>query len=99
MKDFRTSRNLSQVQFAKIIGVKRTTYQSWEAGRRKPSEENRHKLHQAIKQIQDSELLQDSYKKIEEYYNKYQPAKDYPSFNWFKFICLILLIIIFVVFW
>lgn len=99
MKKFRTNRKLSQIQFAKIIGVPRTTYQSWESGRRTPSEKNRKKLHQTIKTIQDSELAQNPYQKIEEYYNKYQPAPERSRRKIRKLIFMIILIIIFAIFW
>lgn len=93
LKKFRTDNNLSQTEFAKIIGVPRTTYQMWEYDLRSPTNSNMILLEKAIKKIEAEkqdinkvikelsiiksyEKAVESYKKIQEYYNKYKPLTD-----------------------
>lgn len=37
IKDFRTTNNISQQTIAKILGIERSTYSSWETGRSTPN--------------------------------------------------------------
>lgn len=51
LKEFRLKNDLSQCEFAKIIGVPRSTYQMWEYGIRKPSSKNKILIENAIIKI------------------------------------------------
>lgn len=42
---------LTQVRFAKLLGLPRTTYQSYEKGRRKPSKAKEKEIRAKIKEI------------------------------------------------
>lgn len=42
---------LTQVKFAKLLGIPRTTYQSYEKGRRKPSKAKEKEIKRKIKEI------------------------------------------------
>lgn len=44
MKKFRLKHSYTQVKLAKMIGVSRSTYSSWEAGTRKPNFRNKLRL-------------------------------------------------------
>ena len=43
---------LSQVRFAKMLGLPRTTYQAYEKGRRKPKKTKEKEIRRKIKEIQ-----------------------------------------------
>ena len=62
LKEFRTSRKMTQQEFANYIGVPRTTYESWENGRRKPSPEKQMHINMAIRRIK-------AYESANSYYN------------------------------
>lgn len=64
LKQFRTSRGLTQKQMAEYIGVARTTYQSWETGRRNPSKENMLYIQGCLNRIKSYELADSYYKAI-----------------------------------
>lgn len=51
LKKIRIENGLSQNQFAKTIGVPRSTYQMWEYGKRKPKKQNLILVKKAIKKI------------------------------------------------
>lgn len=75
LKQFRTARKLSQQEFAEIIGVPRSTYDSWERGYRKPSAENSKLLSGAIKRIQ-------AYEVADAYYKALSRQEIKPRFSW-----------------
>lgn len=75
LKEFRTSRKMTQQEFAKYIGVPRTTYESWENGRRKPLPENQRHINMAMRRIKAYESANNSYNSLESYEKK-------PRFTW-----------------
>lgn len=50
-KKFRLKLGITQVRFAKLLGIPRTTYQSYENGRRKPSKDKEKEIRRKIKEI------------------------------------------------
>ena len=70
LKDFRTSRKMTQQEFAKYIGVPRTTYESWENGRRKPLPENQRHINMAMRRIKAYEVANSYYNALERYETK-----------------------------
>ena len=91
LKEFRTSRKMTQQEFAKYIGVPRTTYESWENGRRKPSPKNQRHINMAIRRIKAYEVANSYYNSLERYETK-------PHFSWkrklLKLFVLIIIILI-----
>lgn len=70
LKEFRTSRKMTQQRFANYIGVPRTTYVSWENGRRKPSPEKQRRINMAIRRIKAYEVANSYYNALESYETK-----------------------------
>lgn len=70
LKEFRTSRKMTQQEFANYIGVPRTTYESWENGRRKPSPEKQRHINMAIRKIKAYEVANFYYNELERYETK-----------------------------
>lgn len=91
LKEFRTSRKMTQQRFANYIGVPRSTYESWENGRRKPSPEKQGHINMAIRRIKAYEVANSYYNALESYETK-------PRFTWkrklLKLIVFILIVII-----
>jgi transcriptional regulator with XRE-family HTH domain len=91
LKEFRTSRKMTQQRFANYIGVPRSTYESWESGRRKPSPEKQRHINMAIRRIKAYEVANSYYNALESYETK-------PRFTWkrklLKLIVFILIVII-----
>ena len=52
LKEFRLKNNLSQTEFAKIIGIPRQTYQTYEYGTRSPSNSNLILIENAMRKIE-----------------------------------------------
>ena len=50
-KKFRLKLGITQVRFAKLLGIPRTTYQSYENNRRKPSKDKEKEIRRKIKEI------------------------------------------------
>jgi DNA-binding XRE family transcriptional regulator len=70
LKEFRTSRKMTQQRFANYIGVPRATYESWENGRRKPSPEKQRRINMAIRRIKAYEVANSHYNALESYETK-----------------------------
>ena len=91
LKEFRTSRKMTQQKFANYIGVPRTTYESWENGRRKPSPEKQRHINMAIRRIKAYEVANSYYNALESYETK-------PRFSWkrklIKLFVIILIVLI-----
>ena len=91
LKDFRKKHNLTQAKFAEKVGVARTTYQAWELGKNKPSEENEEKLKSAIHMVE-------AYNMACLYYKALSRQNSKPRFTWkrklLKLIVALLIIII-----
>lgn len=91
LKDFRKKHNLTQAKFAEKVGVARTTYQAWELGKTKPSEENEEKLKSAIHMVEAYDMACLYYKALSRQNSK-------PRFTWkrklLKLIVALLIIII-----
>ena len=51
-KRFRLKLGISQTRFAKMLGLPRTTYQSYEKGRRKPSKAKEKEIREKICEIE-----------------------------------------------
>lgn len=51
-KRFRLKLGISQTRFAKMLGLPRTTYQSYEKGRRKPSKQKEKEIRDKICEIE-----------------------------------------------
>ena len=75
LKEFRTSRKMTQQEFSNYIGVPRTTYESWENGRRKPSPKNQRHINMAMRRIKAYEVANSYYNALESYETK-------PHFSW-----------------
>ena len=89
LKEFRTSRKMTQQEFAKYIGVPRTTYESWENGRRKPSPKNQRHINMAIRRLK-------AYEVANSYYNALESFEKKPSFTWKRKLLKLLVMIIIV---
>lgn len=90
LKEFRTSREMTQQRFANYIGVPRATYESWENGRRKPSPEKQRRINMAIRRIKAYEVANSYYNALERYETK-------PRFSWKrKLLKLLLLVLVWV---
>ena len=70
LRKFRTSRKMTQKQFADRIGVPRTTYQAWEYGTSKPTKENQESIDKTIKLIKSYEIAEAYYSALSRYENK-----------------------------
>ena len=94
LKEFRTSRKMTQQEFANYIGVPRTTYESWENGRRKQSPKNQRHINMATRRIKAYEVANSYYNALESYEKK-------PHFSWkrklLKLLVLIIIVLILVV--
>ena len=51
-KKFRLKLGITQTRFAKLLGLPRTTYQSYETGKRKPSPEKAKEIKRKILEIE-----------------------------------------------
>lgn len=91
LKEFRTSRKMTQQKFANYIGVPRTTYESWENGRRKPSPEKQRHINMAIRRIK-------AYEVANAYYNALESHETKSRFSWkrklLKLFVIILIVLI-----
>ena len=87
LKEFRTSRKMTQQEFANYIGVPRTTYESWENGRRKPSPKNQRHINMAMRRIKAYEVANSYYNALERYEKK-------PRFSWKRKLLKLLVMII-----
>ena len=115
LKEFRIRNNLSQTEFAKIIGIPRQTYQCYEYGTRSPSNNNLILIENAIRKIEreradinsviDRLKAVKSYERIQKYWDTYHQQIDDEfiedvSCHKLKYvILLIILVLIFVVLW
>lgn len=91
LRKFRIEHNLTQAEFAKIIGIPRQTYQTYEYDTRKPKIKNIRLIEIAIDRIENErkniEKIYDrmqaikSYEKIQKYYDTYpqQIDDDFPE--------------------
>lgn len=98
LKQFRLSRKMSQQRFADYLGIPRSTYQSYESGRRNPKPEMKHYLESAIRRFKAYEmgcLYHEALTRIE--------TKPKPSFlskrKLLKLSVFVLLILILTVLW
>ena len=89
LKEFRTSRKMTQQEFANYIGVPRTTYESWENGRRKQSPKNQRHINMATRRIKAYEVANSYYNALESYEKK-------PRFSWKRKLLKLLVMIIIV---
>ena len=91
LKQFRQKHDLTQAEFAKRIGVPRTTYQSWELGKRNPSPSNQLKINMLIRRYK-------AHKFACEYYEALTNCENKPHFlskrKLLKLIVFILIVII-----
>ena len=71
LKNFREKYNLTQQEFADIIGVPRTTYQMWEYNWKKASNSNMIKIEKAMKKIESENAH------IEKIINRMEAIKSY----------------------
>ena len=95
LKEFRLKNNLSQTEFAKIIGIPRQTYQTYEYGTRSPSNSNLILIENAMRKIESEradinaavDRLQaiKSYKDIQKYWDTYHQQIDDDFFEEDKF--------------
>lgn len=94
LKEFRTSRKMTQQKFANYIGVPRSTYESWESARRKPSPEKQRRINMAIRMIKAYEIANNCYNALENQETK-------PRFTWkrklLKLFVMMLIVLILVV--
>lgn len=58
LKQFRLSRKMSQQHFANYLGIPRSTYQSYESGRRNPTPETKQYIESAMRRIKAYEMGQ-----------------------------------------
>ncbi len=52
LKQIREKNRLTQLEFAKLVGVSMMSYRLWEKGSSKPSDENMAKLQEVINQLE-----------------------------------------------
>ena len=94
LKQFRTSRKMTQKEFANYLGIPRTTYSSYERGYRKPSIERQRFIESAIKMIKTREMAA-------AYYSALSREKSRPTFlskrKLLKLFVMFLIILILVV--
>lgn len=89
LKEFRKKYDLTQEEFAEIIGVPRGTYTPWEIGRTMPTNTNMIKLEQAIRKIEVENNIINEYidrleqvkkqEKIQRFYKKYNHYEEKPN--------------------
>lgn len=70
LKQFRQKHDLTQAEFAKRIGVPRTTYQSWELGKRNPSPSNQLKINMMIRRYKAHKFACEYYEALTKCENK-----------------------------
>lgn len=70
LKSFRTKHKLTQRKMAEYIRVPRTTYQSWEIGRRKPSAQNKLHINAFIRRVKAHEMANEYYNALTRYETK-----------------------------
>lgn len=96
LKTFRQQHKLTQGKMAEYIGVPRTTYQSWEKGRRNPSSQNQLHINSFIRRVKAHEMAN-------EYYNALTRYETKPRFSLkrklLKLSALVLIVIILTVLW
>jgi transcriptional regulator with XRE-family HTH domain len=56
LKQFRLSRKMSQQHFANYLGIPRSTYQSYESGRRNPTPETKQYIEAAMRRFKAYEM-------------------------------------------
>ena len=106
LRKFRIEHNLTQEEFAKIIGMPRQTYQTYEYGIRNPKIKNIRLIEIAIDRIENErkniEKIYDrmkaikSYEKIQKYWDTYPQKIDDDSSEENKFNILIIKILSFI---
>lgn len=106
LRKFRIEHNLTQSEFAKIIGMPRQTYQTYEYGTRNPKIKNIRLIEIAIDRIENErkniEKIYDrmkaikSYEKIQKCCDTYRHKTDDDSLEEDKFNILIIKILIFI---
>lgn len=70
LKTFRQQHKLTQGKMAEYIGVPRTTYQSWEKGRRNPSPQNQLHINAFIRRVKAHEMANEYYNALTRYETK-----------------------------
>ena len=106
LRKFRIEHNLTQAEFAKIIGIPRQTYQTYEYGTIKPQIKNIRLIEIAIDRIENErkniEKIYDrmqaikSYEKIQKYWDTYPQKTDDDSLEENKFNLRIIKILSFI---
>lgn len=108
LKNFREKYNLTQQEFADIIGVPRTTYQMWEYDWRKASNSNMIKIEKAIRKIEAENVNIEKVIERLEKIKRYELAQKYGAEcyyeeeknhckKWKYVLLLIILVLIFTV--
>lgn len=102
LKSFREKYNLTQVEFAKIIGVPRTTYQLWEYDWKSMSNSKLLLVEKAMRKIETEHAnIEDAINRIQALRtaeNENYIEEEYtPCKKWKYVLLLIILVLIFVV--
>lgn len=92
IKQIRDKNKWSQKKMASLLGVPRTTYQSWELGKRKPSPSNQLKINMLIRRYKAHELACEYYEALTKYENKPHFLSKRKLLKLFVFILLVIIL-------
>lgn len=96
LKTIRKKYKLTQCEMAEYIGVPRTTYQSWESGRRNPTAQNIERVKSFIRRVRVGEMADEYYKAI----SKDEKKPSYPiKKRIIEIIMVLIIVLILVILW
>lgn len=94
LKEFRTSRKMTQQRFSNYIGVPRSTYALWESGVRKPSPEKQRRINMAIRRIKAYEVANSYYNALESYETKPRFSLKRKLLKLFAMMLIVLILVV-----